>query len=163
MQVNHATCLFDFSFGLLLSPNRPIFYYRGNQLMAVRRGQYKAHYWTWSNSWQEFNRVRPFFSLSLSDSVCLHRQTRVFVLRVSRRTPPSRRRTSRWPQWLVSRAPWASQESRVLTRRRGLQRRARAHAAPPAVGGGDNHPITTTSAVPPPPPLKKSCQAKCKM
>uniref|UniRef100_A0A8C9XQB1 Galactosamine (N-acetyl)-6-sulfatase n=1 Tax=Sander lucioperca TaxID=283035 RepID=A0A8C9XQB1_SANLU len=34
--------------------NRPIFYYRGNELMAVRLGQYKAHYWTWSNSWEEF-------------------------------------------------------------------------------------------------------------
>uniref|UniRef100_A0A3P8UEL6 Galactosamine (N-acetyl)-6-sulfatase n=1 Tax=Cynoglossus semilaevis TaxID=244447 RepID=A0A3P8UEL6_CYNSE len=26
-----------------------------NELMAVRLGLYKAHYWTWSNSWQEFN------------------------------------------------------------------------------------------------------------
>ncbi|XP_036951516.1 N-acetylgalactosamine-6-sulfatase [Acanthopagrus latus] len=34
--------------------NRPIFYYRGNELMAVRLGQYKAHYWTWSNSWEQF-------------------------------------------------------------------------------------------------------------
>lgn len=34
--------------------NRPIFYYRGNELMAVRLGQYKAHFWTWSNSWEEF-------------------------------------------------------------------------------------------------------------
>ncbi|XP_074522304.1 N-acetylgalactosamine-6-sulfatase [Halichoeres trimaculatus] len=34
--------------------DRPIFYYRGNELMAVRLGQYKAHYWTWSNSWTEF-------------------------------------------------------------------------------------------------------------
>ncbi|KAM6942862.1 N-acetylgalactosamine-6-sulfatase [Xenentodon cancila] len=33
--------------------NRPIFYYRGNELMAVRLGQYKAHYWTWTNSWEE--------------------------------------------------------------------------------------------------------------
>ncbi|KAK9972660.1 hypothetical protein ABG768_025949 [Culter alburnus] len=49
--------------GLDLSPalfnsslqDRPIFYYRGNQMMAVRIGQYKAHYWTWSNSWEEFN------------------------------------------------------------------------------------------------------------
>lgn len=37
--------------------NRPIFYYRGNELMAVRLGQYKAHYWTWSNSWEELKKV----------------------------------------------------------------------------------------------------------
>uniref|UniRef100_A0A673M3W4 N-acetylgalactosamine-6-sulfatase-like n=1 Tax=Sinocyclocheilus rhinocerous TaxID=307959 RepID=A0A673M3W4_9TELE len=50
--------------GLDLSPvlfnnsllDRPIFYYRGKQMMAVRIGQYKAHYWTWSNSWEEFNK-----------------------------------------------------------------------------------------------------------
>ncbi|XP_067105195.1 N-acetylgalactosamine-6-sulfatase isoform X1 [Osmerus mordax] len=36
--------------------NRPIFYYRGNEMMAVRVGPYKAHYWTWSNSWEEFNK-----------------------------------------------------------------------------------------------------------
>ncbi|XP_076831146.1 N-acetylgalactosamine-6-sulfatase [Brachyhypopomus gauderio] len=36
--------------------DRPIFYYRGNQMMAVRVGPYKAHYWTWSNSWEEFNK-----------------------------------------------------------------------------------------------------------
>lgn len=39
--------------------NRPIYYYRGNELMAVRLGQYKAHYWTWSNSWEELREVRP--------------------------------------------------------------------------------------------------------
>ncbi|XP_056881635.1 N-acetylgalactosamine-6-sulfatase isoform X1 [Takifugu flavidus] len=36
--------------------DRPIFYYRGNELMAVRLGQYKAHYWTWSNSWEELKK-----------------------------------------------------------------------------------------------------------
>ncbi|XP_030649774.1 N-acetylgalactosamine-6-sulfatase [Chanos chanos] len=36
--------------------DRPIFYYRGNEMMAVRVGLYKAHYWTWSNSWEEFNK-----------------------------------------------------------------------------------------------------------
>uniref|UniRef100_A0AAV2LNY8 N-acetylgalactosamine-6-sulfatase n=1 Tax=Knipowitschia caucasica TaxID=637954 RepID=A0AAV2LNY8_KNICA len=34
--------------------NRAIYYYRGNEMMAVRLGQYKAHYWTWSNSWEQF-------------------------------------------------------------------------------------------------------------
>ncbi|XP_078066618.1 N-acetylgalactosamine-6-sulfatase isoform X3 [Mustelus asterias] len=33
--------------------SRPVFYYRGNELMAVRLGLYKAHYWTWTNSWEE--------------------------------------------------------------------------------------------------------------
>ncbi|KAF4094388.1 hypothetical protein AMELA_G00014540 [Ameiurus melas] len=33
---------------------RPVFYYRGNEMMAVRVGLYKAHYWTWTNSWEEF-------------------------------------------------------------------------------------------------------------
>ena len=32
---------------------RPIFYYRGDELMAVRQGMYKAHLWTWTNSLDE--------------------------------------------------------------------------------------------------------------
>ncbi|XP_033754653.1 N-acetylgalactosamine-6-sulfatase-like [Pecten maximus] len=39
---------------------RPLFYYRGDTLMAVRLGQYKAHLWTWTNSIQEFNRGVDF-------------------------------------------------------------------------------------------------------
>lgn len=35
--------------------DRPIFHYRGNALFAVRSGPYKAHYWTWTNSWDEYN------------------------------------------------------------------------------------------------------------
>ncbi len=37
--------------------DRPIFFYRGNEMMAVRHGMYKAHYWTWTNSIDEFNHV----------------------------------------------------------------------------------------------------------
>lgn len=33
---------------------RPIFYYRGDELMSIRYGSYKAHLWTWTNSIQEF-------------------------------------------------------------------------------------------------------------
>ncbi|XP_047678241.1 N-acetylgalactosamine-6-sulfatase isoform X2 [Tachysurus fulvidraco] len=35
---------------------RPVFYYRGNEMMAVRLELYKAHYWTWTNSWEEFKK-----------------------------------------------------------------------------------------------------------
>ncbi|NXP38568.1 GALNS sulfatase, partial [Leiothrix lutea] len=41
-------------------PSRPIFYYRGNELMAARAGLYKAHYWTWSNSWEEHSKGIDF-------------------------------------------------------------------------------------------------------
>ncbi|XP_060694298.1 N-acetylgalactosamine-6-sulfatase [Hemiscyllium ocellatum] len=37
--------------------SRPVFYYRGNELMAVRFDLYKAHYWTWSNSWEELQQI----------------------------------------------------------------------------------------------------------
>ncbi|XP_074616561.1 N-acetylgalactosamine-6-sulfatase-like isoform X1 [Acropora palmata] len=48
--------------GIDLSPSlfnrsisdRSVFFYRGDEMMAIRRGLYKAHYWTWSNSWAEF-------------------------------------------------------------------------------------------------------------
>jgi len=43
--------------------SRAIFYYRGDELMAVRLGDYKAHLWTWTNSWQEFHSVRPLIIL----------------------------------------------------------------------------------------------------
>ncbi|GFS03735.1 N-acetylgalactosamine-6-sulfatase [Elysia marginata] len=45
--------------GMLLNQtlvDRPIFYYRGDLLMAVRVGQYKAHLWTWANSLEEFEK-----------------------------------------------------------------------------------------------------------
>ena len=57
------------AFFILHMLHRPIFYYRGNELMAVRLGQYKAHYWTWSNSWEEFKGVRlPLNTTTLSQS-----------------------------------------------------------------------------------------------
>ncbi|XP_033012876.1 N-acetylgalactosamine-6-sulfatase [Lacerta agilis] len=40
--------------------DRPIFYYRGNEMMAIRVGPYKAHYWTWSNSWEQFSQGIDF-------------------------------------------------------------------------------------------------------
>ena len=37
--------------------DRTIFHYRGNALFAVRWGWYKAHLWTWTNSWEEYHTV----------------------------------------------------------------------------------------------------------
>ncbi|XP_013420454.1 N-acetylgalactosamine-6-sulfatase-like [Lingula anatina] len=52
----------DLSDTLLNGKNidRPIFYYRGNEMMAVRLGMYKAHYWTWTNGLQELRQGIDF-------------------------------------------------------------------------------------------------------
>ena len=54
--------------------DRPIFYYRGNEMMAVRVGMYKAHYWTWTNSIEEFQQKVH------ADSVVLHSAPACIVL-----------------------------------------------------------------------------------
>ncbi|XP_029094519.1 N-acetylgalactosamine-6-sulfatase isoform X15 [Monodon monoceros] len=61
--------------------DRPVFYYRGNTLMAVTRGQYKAHFWTWTNSWEEF---RAWISA---------------LGRTCRGSPPTRRRSTPSCRW----------------------------------------------------------------
>uniref|UniRef100_A0A8C5PES4 N-acetylgalactosamine-6-sulfatase n=1 Tax=Leptobrachium leishanense TaxID=445787 RepID=A0A8C5PES4_9ANUR len=53
---------------------RPIFYYRGNELMAVRLGLYKAHYWTWSNSWEELSQGVDFCPGQNITGVTTHEQ-----------------------------------------------------------------------------------------
>ena len=46
--------------------NKTIYYYRGNEMMAVRHGLYKAHYWTWTNSLQERAKVSiPVWTLKV--------------------------------------------------------------------------------------------------
>ncbi|KAK3085780.1 hypothetical protein FSP39_008613 [Pinctada imbricata] len=54
---------------------RPLFYYRGNQLMAVRIGPYKAHLWTWTNSIEEFNKGVNFCPGEEIPGVTTHNQT----------------------------------------------------------------------------------------
>nr|KAF6318469.1 galactosamine (N-acetyl)-6-sulfatase [Pipistrellus kuhlii] len=53
---------------------RPIFYYRGNTLMAVTLGQYKAHFWTWTNSWEEFRQGVDFCPGQNVSGVTTHTQ-----------------------------------------------------------------------------------------
>ncbi|XP_052230670.1 N-acetylgalactosamine-6-sulfatase-like [Dreissena polymorpha] len=53
---------------------RPLFYYRGNELMAVRLGDYKAHLWTWTNSLQEFNKGIDFCPGENIENVTTHAQ-----------------------------------------------------------------------------------------
>ena len=53
--------------------NRPIFYYRGNEMMAVRVGSYKAHYWLWT----EFGNDPEYFTFcqgQLIPNVTVHDQ-----------------------------------------------------------------------------------------
>uniref|UniRef100_A0A5F4W5F1 N-acetylgalactosamine-6-sulfatase n=1 Tax=Callithrix jacchus TaxID=9483 RepID=A0A5F4W5F1_CALJA len=40
--------------------DRPVFYYRGDTLMAATLGQHKAHFWTWTNSWENFRQGMDF-------------------------------------------------------------------------------------------------------
>ncbi|XP_055991560.1 N-acetylgalactosamine-6-sulfatase [Sorex fumeus] len=54
--------------------DRPIFYYRGNTLMAVTMGQYKAHFWTWTNSWEEFRQGIDFCPGQNVSGVTTHTQ-----------------------------------------------------------------------------------------
>ncbi|RUS86588.1 hypothetical protein EGW08_005669 [Elysia chlorotica] len=48
------------NFNACVFVHRPIFYYRGDLLMAVRVGNYKAHLWTWANSLEEFQKGTDF-------------------------------------------------------------------------------------------------------
>ncbi|XP_020643891.3 N-acetylgalactosamine-6-sulfatase [Pogona vitticeps] len=54
--------------------DRTIFYYRGNEMMAVRVGLYKAHYWTWSNSWEQFSQGIDFCPGQNVSGVTTHNQ-----------------------------------------------------------------------------------------
>ncbi|XP_004600862.3 N-acetylgalactosamine-6-sulfatase isoform X3 [Sorex araneus] len=54
--------------------DRSIFYYRGNTLMAVTMGQYKAHFWTWTNSWEEFRKGIDFCPGQNVSGVTTHTQ-----------------------------------------------------------------------------------------
>ncbi|KAL3860549.1 hypothetical protein ACJMK2_010665 [Sinanodonta woodiana] len=54
--------------------DRPLFYYRGNELMAVRLGIYKAHLWTWTNSIQEYNQGIDFCPGEEIENVTTHEQ-----------------------------------------------------------------------------------------
>ncbi|XP_047702075.1 N-acetylgalactosamine-6-sulfatase isoform X2 [Prionailurus viverrinus] len=54
--------------------DRPIFYYRGDTLMAVTLGQYKAHFWTWTNSWEEFRQGVDFCPGQNVSGVTTHTQ-----------------------------------------------------------------------------------------
>lgn len=54
--------------------DRPIFYYRGDELMAVRYQDYKAHLWTWTNSQEEFKQGVDFCPGEEIDGVTTHEQ-----------------------------------------------------------------------------------------
>ncbi|XP_050048317.1 N-acetylgalactosamine-6-sulfatase-like [Dermacentor andersoni] len=53
---------------------RPIFYYRGNELMAIRSGLYKAHFWCWTEFREDFQRGLDFCPGQSVDGVTSHEQ-----------------------------------------------------------------------------------------
>ncbi|XP_028392408.1 N-acetylgalactosamine-6-sulfatase-like isoform X2 [Dendronephthya gigantea] len=54
--------------------DRPIFYYRGDEMMAVRYGSYKAHYWTWTNSLSEYQEGVNFCPGECVANITTHEQ-----------------------------------------------------------------------------------------
>lgn len=55
--------------------NSSMFFYRGDTLMAVRNGPYKAHYWTFTNPIEEFRRGIDYCPGSAVANVTTHRLT----------------------------------------------------------------------------------------
>ncbi|KAL5022855.1 hypothetical protein ScPMuIL_002010 [Solemya velum] len=53
---------------------RPLFYYRGNELMAVRLGKYKAHLWTYTNPLKEFEQGIDFCPGQFIQNLTTHDQ-----------------------------------------------------------------------------------------
>lgn len=54
--------------------DRPIFHYRGNELMAIRSGFYKAHFWCWTDFWEDFKGGLDFCPGQQVDGVTSHKQ-----------------------------------------------------------------------------------------
>lgn len=52
-----------------------IYYYRGNQLMAIRSGEYKAHFWTFTNPWEEYNASIDFCPSQFIKGITTHNLT----------------------------------------------------------------------------------------
>ncbi|XP_070575568.1 N-acetylgalactosamine-6-sulfatase-like [Ptychodera flava] len=57
------------------NPNKTVFFYRGDELMAARHGIYKAHLWTWTNSEEEFHKGTDFCPGQAVEGVTTHNQT----------------------------------------------------------------------------------------
>ncbi|XP_053214875.1 N-acetylgalactosamine-6-sulfatase-like isoform X1 [Panonychus citri] len=53
-------------------PDRPVYFYRGNRLMAIRYGQYKAHWFTWTNSLAQFSTGIDFCPGSFVPGITTH-------------------------------------------------------------------------------------------
>src|SRR5699024_9718180 len=57
------------------SINASMFYYRGDTLMAVRNGPYKAHFWTFTNPIEEFKRGIDYCPGNAVPNVTTHKLT----------------------------------------------------------------------------------------
>lgn len=53
----------------------PVFFYRGNELFAIRYGLYKAHFWTWTNYLWQWEQGTDFCPGEYVEGVTTHNQT----------------------------------------------------------------------------------------
>lgn len=52
-----------------------VYFYRGDTLMAVRVGPYKAHYWTFTETWTEYNAGDDFCPGAFTEGITTHNLT----------------------------------------------------------------------------------------
>ena len=62
-------------FSQQLTTNVSMFYYRGDTLMAIRHGPYKAHLWTFTNTWQQYSTGIDFCPGNEVRNVTTHKLT----------------------------------------------------------------------------------------
>lgn len=55
--------------------DNPVFFYRGNELFAIRYGMYKAHYWTWTEFEWQYETGTDFCPGEYVEGVTTHNQT----------------------------------------------------------------------------------------
>lgn len=71
-RVYNSNDLGDLLFHGIENKEAAVYYYRGDTLMAVRIGPYKAHYWTFTETWTEYSAGDDFCPGVYTENVTTH-------------------------------------------------------------------------------------------